>query len=71
MNLDQAMSVLLEKKLELDKRGMGMAGHDYSNGLINKALGGPRPPLLSKDPPMDRRSPFMDKVRHLLSVRLG
>ncbi|XP_056465101.1 trinucleotide repeat-containing gene 6C protein-like [Gadus chalcogrammus] len=62
MNLDQAMSVLLEKKLELDKRGMGMAGHDYSNGLINKALGGPRPPLLSKDPPMDRRSPFMDKA---------
>ncbi|KAJ3600214.1 hypothetical protein NHX12_031200, partial [Muraenolepis orangiensis] len=42
-------------------RGMGMGGHDYSNGLMNKALGGPRPPLLSKEPPMERRSPFMEK----------
>ncbi|XP_057716806.1 trinucleotide repeat-containing gene 6C protein-like isoform X2 [Corythoichthys intestinalis] len=60
MNLDQAMSALLEKKTELDKRGMGMAGHDY-NGLINKTMGCPRPPLLSKEPSTDPRSPFMDK----------
>ncbi|XP_077413272.1 trinucleotide repeat-containing gene 6C protein isoform X3 [Vanacampus margaritifer] len=60
MNLDQAMSALLEKKTELDKRGMGMAGHDY-NGLINKPMSCPRPPLLSKEPSTDPRSPFMDK----------
>ncbi|XP_035035756.1 trinucleotide repeat-containing gene 6C protein isoform X3 [Hippoglossus stenolepis] len=61
MNLDQAMSALLEKKTELDKRGMGMAGHDYNNGLINKPMSCPRPPLLSKDPSADPRLPFMDK----------
>ncbi|XP_061555632.1 trinucleotide repeat-containing gene 6C protein isoform X2 [Phycodurus eques] len=61
MNLDQAMSALLEKKTELDKRGMGMAGHDYNNGLINKPIGCPRPPLLSKEPSTDPRSPFLDK----------
>uniref|UniRef100_A0A667XPP9 Trinucleotide repeat-containing gene 6C protein n=1 Tax=Myripristis murdjan TaxID=586833 RepID=A0A667XPP9_9TELE len=53
MNLDQAMSALLEKKTELDKRGMGMASHDYNNGLINKPMSCPRPPLLSKDPSAD------------------
>uniref|UniRef100_A0A3B4BI39 Trinucleotide repeat-containing gene 6C protein n=1 Tax=Periophthalmus magnuspinnatus TaxID=409849 RepID=A0A3B4BI39_9GOBI len=42
MNLDQAMSALLEKKTELDKRGMGV-GHDYNNGLINKPMNCPRP----------------------------
>ncbi|XP_053298599.1 trinucleotide repeat-containing gene 6C protein isoform X1 [Pleuronectes platessa] len=61
LNLDQAMSALLEKKTELDKRGMGMAGHDYNNGLINKPMSCPRPPLLSKDPSADPRMPFMDK----------
>ncbi|KAJ8357611.1 hypothetical protein SKAU_G00204050 [Synaphobranchus kaupii] len=48
MNLDQAMSALLEKKTELDKRGMGIS--DYNNGL----------PALSKEPSSDR-SPFTDK----------
>lgn len=62
MNLDQAMSALLEKKTELDKRGMGITGHDYNNGLINKPMSCPRPPLLSKDPSADPRLPFMDKV---------
>uniref|UniRef100_A0A3Q3J3N1 Trinucleotide repeat-containing gene 6C protein n=1 Tax=Monopterus albus TaxID=43700 RepID=A0A3Q3J3N1_MONAL len=61
MNLDQAM--LLEKKMELDKRGMGIAGHDYNNGLINKPMSCPRPPLLSKDPSADSRLPFMDKMQ--------
>ncbi|XP_030264794.1 trinucleotide repeat-containing gene 6C protein isoform X3 [Sparus aurata] len=61
MNLDQAMSALLEKKTELDKRGMGLTGHDYNNGLINKPISCPRPPLLSKDPSADPRLPFMDK----------
>ncbi|XP_024919986.1 trinucleotide repeat-containing gene 6C protein isoform X4 [Cynoglossus semilaevis] len=61
MSLDQAMSALLEKKTELDKRGMGIAGHDYNNGLINKPMSCPRPPLLSKDPSADPRLPFMDK----------
>ncbi|XP_056158096.1 trinucleotide repeat-containing gene 6C protein-like [Lampris incognitus] len=63
MNLDQAMSALLEKKTEMDKRGMGMTGHEYNNGLINKPMGCPRPPLLSKDPSTDPRSPFMDKMQ--------
>ncbi|XP_045067609.1 trinucleotide repeat-containing gene 6C protein-like [Coregonus clupeaformis] len=56
MNLDQAMSALLEKKTELDKRGMGMS--DYNNGM-NKPLGC-RPQAFSKDPSSDR-SPFLDK----------
>ncbi|KAM8723236.1 trinucleotide repeat-containing gene 6C protein isoform 9-T9 [Acanthopagrus schlegelii] len=63
MNLDQAMSALLEKKTELDKRGMGLTGHDYNNGLINKPISCPRPPLLSKDPSADPRLPFMDKMQ--------
>ncbi|XP_031727967.1 trinucleotide repeat-containing gene 6C protein-like [Anarrhichthys ocellatus] len=63
MSLDQAMSALLEKKTELDKRGMGIAGHDYNNGLINKPMSCPRPPLHSKDPSADPRSPFMDKMQ--------
>lgn len=65
MNLDQAMSALLEKKTELDKRGIGIAigdRHDYNNGLINKPMSCPRPPLLSKDPSAEPRLPFMDKV---------
>uniref|UniRef100_A0A8C7W472 Trinucleotide repeat-containing gene 6C protein n=1 Tax=Oncorhynchus mykiss TaxID=8022 RepID=A0A8C7W472_ONCMY len=57
MNLDHAMSALLEKKTELDKRGMGMS--DYNNGM-NKPLGC-RPQALSKDPSSDR-SPFLDKL---------
>ncbi|XP_063079613.1 trinucleotide repeat-containing gene 6C protein isoform X2 [Engraulis encrasicolus] len=51
MNLDQAMSALLEKKGELDKRGMGLA--DYNNGLLAKQMGC-RPPLISKDNSSDR-----------------
>ena len=44
MNLDQAMSALLEKKTELDKRG-GMGGmSDYNNGLINKPMACRPPP---------------------------
>lgn len=64
MNLDQAMSALLEKKTELDKRGIGITidRHDYNNGLINKPMSCPRPPLLSKDPSAEPRLPFMDKV---------
>ncbi|KAM4530950.1 trinucleotide repeat-containing gene 6C protein isoform 3-T4 [Odontesthes bonariensis] len=63
MNLDQAMSALLEKKTELDKRGMGIGGHDYNNGLINKPVSCSRPPLLSKDPSADPRLPFMEKMQ--------
>lgn len=47
---------LLEKKTDLDKRGMGMS--DYSNGM-NKPMVC-RPSALSKDP-LDRTS-FLDKV---------
>lgn len=70
MNLDQAMSALLEKKTEQDKRGMGMSGHDYTNGLINKPMSCPRPPLLSKDLSADPRSPFMDKVIQEICVKV-
>ncbi|XP_048054053.1 trinucleotide repeat-containing gene 6C protein isoform X1 [Megalobrama amblycephala] len=56
MNLDQAMSALLEKKTELDKRGMGMS--DYSNGMNRPMVC--RPTNLSKDPSLDR-APFLDK----------
>uniref|UniRef100_A0A8C6T472 Trinucleotide repeat-containing gene 6C protein n=1 Tax=Neogobius melanostomus TaxID=47308 RepID=A0A8C6T472_9GOBI len=55
MNLDQAMSALLEKKTDLDKRGMGMS--DYSNGM-NKPLVC-RPSILSKD--SSDRTTFLDK----------
>uniref|UniRef100_A0A7N9AWL5 Trinucleotide repeat-containing gene 6C protein n=1 Tax=Mastacembelus armatus TaxID=205130 RepID=A0A7N9AWL5_9TELE len=55
MNLDQAMSALLEKKTDLDKRGMGMS--DYSNGM-NKPLVC-RPSAISKDP--SDRTTFLDK----------
>ncbi|XP_057698532.1 trinucleotide repeat-containing gene 6C protein-like isoform X1 [Corythoichthys intestinalis] len=55
MNLDQAMSALLEKKTDLDKRSMGIS--DYSNGL-NKPLVC-RASMLSKDP-SDRHA-FLDK----------
>ncbi|XP_035260980.1 trinucleotide repeat-containing gene 6C protein isoform X1 [Anguilla anguilla] len=57
MNLDQAMSALLEKKTELDKRGMGIS--DYNNGLVSKALGC-RAPAISKESSADR-TPFLDK----------
>ncbi|KAL1005940.1 hypothetical protein UPYG_G00065940 [Umbra pygmaea] len=56
MNLDQAMSALLEKKTDVDKRIMGMS--DYNHGM-NKPLGC-RTQGLSKDPSSDR-SPFLDK----------
>ncbi|XP_036417415.1 trinucleotide repeat-containing gene 6C protein isoform X1 [Colossoma macropomum] len=57
MNLDQAMSALLEKKTELDKRGMGIS--DYNNGLVNKPMGC-RPSVISKESSSDR-APFLDK----------
>lgn len=55
MNLDQAMSALLEKKVDMDKRGLGMT--DY-NGMVTKPLGC-RPPI-SKESSMDRPT-FLDK----------
>ncbi|XP_077574414.1 trinucleotide repeat-containing gene 6C protein isoform X1 [Stigmatopora nigra] len=55
MNLDQAMSALLEKKTDLDKRSLGIS--DYSNGL-NKPLMC-RASMLSKDP-SDRHA-YLDK----------
>ncbi|KAJ7989760.1 hypothetical protein DPEC_G00307860 [Dallia pectoralis] len=67
MNLDQAMSALLEKT-ELDKRVMGMS--DYNSSLVNKGLMSCRPPLHSKETSSDRassdrassdRSSFLDK----------
>ncbi|ERE67636.1 trinucleotide repeat-containingC protein [Cricetulus griseus] len=57
MNLDQAMSALLEKKVDMDKRGLGMT--DY-NGMVTKTLGC-RPPI-SKESSMDRPT-FLDKVQ--------
>ncbi|XP_043353337.1 trinucleotide repeat-containing gene 6C protein isoform X32 [Dermochelys coriacea] len=57
MNLDQAMSTLLEKKVEMDKRGMGVT--DY-NGMVTKPLGC-RPPSISKESSMDRPT-FLDKI---------
>ncbi|XP_036012509.1 trinucleotide repeat-containing gene 6C protein isoform X7 [Mus musculus] len=56
MNLDQAMSALLEKKVDMDKRGLGMT--DY-NGMVTKPLGC-RPPI-SKESSMDRPT-FLDKI---------
>lgn len=48
---------LLEKKVEMDKRGMGVT--DY-NGMVTKPLGC-RPPPISKESSMDRPT-FLDKV---------
>ncbi|XP_053565621.1 trinucleotide repeat-containing gene 6C protein [Bombina bombina] len=56
MNLDQAMSALLEKKVETDKRGLGVV--DY-NAMANKSLSS-RPPPNSKESSMDRPT-FLDK----------
>ncbi|XP_053426510.1 trinucleotide repeat-containing gene 6C protein isoform X10 [Nycticebus coucang] len=56
MNLDQAMSALLEKKVDVDKRGLGVT--DY-NGMVTKPLGC-RPPI-SKESSMDRPT-FLDKI---------
>ncbi|KAI5936215.1 Trinucleotide repeat-containing gene 6C protein [Manis javanica] len=55
MNLDQAMSALLEKKVDMDKRGLGVT--DY-NGMVTKPLGC-RPPI-SKESSADRPT-FLDK----------
>ncbi|KAK1330782.1 hypothetical protein QTO34_008720 [Cnephaeus nilssonii] len=55
MNLDQAMSALLEKKVDMDKRGLGVT--DY-NGMVTKPLGC-RPPI-SKESSVDRPA-FLDK----------
>ncbi|XP_069849006.1 trinucleotide repeat-containing gene 6C protein isoform X4 [Dipodomys merriami] len=55
MNLDQAMSALLEKKVDMDKRGLGVT--DY-NGMVTKPLGC-RPPI-SKESSLDRPA-FLDK----------
>ncbi|XP_051889016.1 trinucleotide repeat-containing gene 6C protein isoform X9 [Pristis pectinata] len=57
LNLDQAMGALLEKKVEMDKRGMGMS--DY-NGIVSKPLGC-RPPSISKESSVDRPT-FFDKL---------
>ncbi|KAB1266292.1 Trinucleotide repeat-containing gene 6C protein [Camelus dromedarius] len=56
MNLDQAMSALLEKKVDVDKRGLGVT--DY-NGMVTKPLGC-RPPI-SKESSVDRPT-FLDKL---------
>ncbi|XP_073876771.1 trinucleotide repeat-containing gene 6C protein isoform X13 [Macaca fascicularis] len=56
MNLDQAMSALLEKKVDVDKRGLGVTDH---NGMAAKPLGC-RPPI-SKESSMDRPT-FLDKI---------
>ncbi|KAM9596444.1 trinucleotide repeat-containing gene 6C protein [Trichechus inunguis] len=55
MNLDQAMSALLEKKVDVDKRGLGVTDH---NGMVTKPLGC-RPPI-SKESSVDRPT-FLDK----------
>ncbi|XP_054607745.2 trinucleotide repeat-containing gene 6C protein isoform X1 [Nothobranchius furzeri] len=55
MNLDQAMTALLEKKTDLDKQSMGIS--DYSNSMSKTLLG--RPSALSKDS-LDRTT-FLDK----------
>nr|KAF6417505.1 trinucleotide repeat containing adaptor 6C [Molossus molossus] len=55
MNLDQAMSALLEQKVDMDKRGLGVT--DY-NGMVTKPLGC-RPPI-SKESSVDRPT-FLDK----------
>ncbi|XP_032097405.1 trinucleotide repeat-containing gene 6C protein isoform X7 [Sapajus apella] len=56
MNLDQAMSALLEKKVDVDKRGLGVTDH---NGMAAKPLGC-RPPI-SKESSVDRPT-FLDKL---------
>ncbi|XP_074175576.1 trinucleotide repeat-containing gene 6C protein isoform X6 [Rhinolophus sinicus] len=56
MSLDQAMSALLEKKVDMDKRGLGVT--DY-NGMVTKPLGC-RPPI-SKESSVDRPT-FLDKI---------
>ncbi|KAG9473726.1 hypothetical protein GDO78_004171 [Eleutherodactylus coqui] len=66
MNLDQAMSALLEKKVEMDKRGLGMA--DY-NAMVTKPLSC-RPPPISKESSMDRPT-FLDKLTISLSNQDG
>ncbi|XP_063816516.1 trinucleotide repeat-containing gene 6C protein isoform X1 [Pseudophryne corroboree] len=66
MNLDQAMSALLEKKVEMDKRGLGMA--DY-NTMVAKPLNC-RPSPISKESSMDRPT-FLDKLTISLSNQDG
>ncbi|XP_073901111.1 trinucleotide repeat-containing gene 6C protein isoform X3 [Castor canadensis] len=56
MNLDQAMSALLEKKVDMDKRGLGVT--DY-NGMVTKPLSC-RPPI-SKESSIDRPT-YLDKI---------
>ncbi|XP_023603997.1 trinucleotide repeat-containing gene 6C protein isoform X3 [Myotis lucifugus] len=65
MNLDQAMSALLEKKVDMDKRGLGVT--DY-NGMVTKPLGC-RPPI-SKESSVDRPA-FLDKLTLSLSNQDG
>lgn len=52
------VGALLEKKTEIDKRGLGIS--DYSNGLVNKPMSC-RPSIISKDSSSDRPA-FLDKV---------
>lgn len=65
------VGALLEKKTELDKRGLGIS--DYSNGLVNKSMSC-RPSIISKDSSSDRPT-FLDKVPHLsfssISIKHG
>uniref|UniRef100_A0A672PIL3 Trinucleotide repeat containing adaptor 6C n=1 Tax=Sinocyclocheilus grahami TaxID=75366 RepID=A0A672PIL3_SINGR len=56
-NIICLVGALLEKKTELDKRGMGIS--DYNNGLVNKPMGC-RPSVISKESSSDR-PPFLDK----------
>lgn len=58
LNISCVVGALLEKKTELDKRGMGIS--DYNNGLVNKPMGC-RPSVISKESSSDR-PPFLDKV---------
>lgn len=57
MSVVYCVGALLEKKVELDKRGLGMA--DY-NAVVAKPLSC-RPPPISKESSMDRPT-FLDKV---------
>ncbi|KAG5832989.1 hypothetical protein ANANG_G00297110 [Anguilla anguilla] len=67
MNLDQAMSALLEKKTELDKRGMGLS--EYSSGLGSKPMSCRLPPLAKES--CSDRAPFGDKVQGGMFVSSG
>lgn len=58
MNMCVCAGALLEKKMEMDKRGMAVS--DYSNNMNKPVVC--RPSALSKD--ASDRTTFLDKVRH-------